>query len=77
MVYNLYLAANNNNAVLFTPALNPGEGGRSESSSVDPGKVPSPPVLSGLPHPETLWEGPLYWTLSIRGSICGTPSRSH
>lgn len=59
------------------PASNPGEGGRSESSSVDPGEVPGPPVLSGLPHPEALWEGPLYWTLSIRGSVCGTPSRSH
>lgn len=42
-------------------------------SSVDPGEVPGPPVLSGLPHPEALWEGPLYRTLSVRGPVCGTP----
>lgn len=59
------------------PASNPGEGSRSESSSLDPGEVPGLPILSGLLHPEALWEGPLYWTLSFRGSVCGTPSRSH
>lgn len=46
-------------------------------SSVDPGEVPGPPVLSGLPHPEALWEGPLYRTLSVRGPVCGTPGRGH
>lgn len=44
---------------------------------MDPGKVPGPPVLPGLPHPEALWEGALYWTLNIRGSVSGTPSGSH
>lgn len=44
---------------------------------MDPGEVPGPPVLSGLPHPEALWEGPLYWTLSVWGPVCGTPSCSH
>lgn len=42
---------------------------------MDPGEVPGLTVLSRLPHPEALREGPLYWTLSIRGSVCGTPGR--
>lgn len=61
----------------LTLPLNPGKGGTSENSSVDPGKAPGPAVHPGLLHPETLWEGSLYWTLSIRGSVSGAPRRDH
>lgn len=61
----------------FSRTSCPGEGGRSESSPLDPGKVPGPALLPGLPHPEALWEGALYRTLSIRRSVRGTPGGRH
>lgn len=54
-----------------------GEGGRSESAPLDPGKVPGPPVLPGLPHPEALWKGAVYRTLSVWRSVRGTPGGCH
>lgn len=61
----------------LTLHLNPGKGGTSENPSVAPGKTPGPAVHPGLLHPETLWEGSLYRTLSVRGSVGGAPRRNH